>query len=31
MHFTVKPVAFYENVRQLIRDYREMLARDFGL
>lgn len=31
MHFTVKPVAFYENVRQLIRDYREMLAKDFGL
>jgi hypothetical protein len=31
LHFTVKPIAFYTNVKHLVKDYREMLAKDFGI
>jgi hypothetical protein len=31
LHFTVKPMTFYSDLKKLLRDYRKMLAKDFKL
>jgi len=30
LHFTIKPVKYYENMDQLLEDYHNMLAKDFS-